>query len=245
LLAAKISPYRSILLDVEGTTSPISFVYGTLFPYARKRMGSFLQEHSSDPVVIAVFHELRNMNPSDVPAGAPRISGQDPIQESIDYLLWLMQQDRKTAPLKTLQGLIWEQGFEQGELQGEMFDDVPVCLLQWHKAGLRTAIYSSGSVLAQKMMFSHTAYGDLTNLISAYFDTGVGPKRQPQSYRRIVAELQVPADQVIFVSDVAEELEAARTAGLGTALSVRPGNQEQNGAAAYRTIHSLAELFNE
>jgi enolase-phosphatase E1 len=245
LLAAKASPYRSILLDVEGTTSPISFVYGTLFPYARKRMGSFLQEHSSDPAVIAVFHELRSMNPSDVPAGAPKISGQDLIPESTDYLLWLMQQDRKTAPLKTLQGLIWEQGFKQGELQGEMFDDVPVCLLQWHKAGLRTAIYSSGSVLAQKMMFLYTRYGDLTKLISAYFDTAVGPKRQPQSYQRIVAELQVPAEQVIFVSDVAEELEAARTAGLGTALSIRPGNQEQNGAAGYRAIHSLAELFSQ
>jgi enolase-phosphatase E1 len=249
LLAAKASPYRSILLDVEGTTSPISFVYGTLFPYARKRMGSFLQEHSSDPAVMAVFRELRSMNPSDVLAGAPKISeisgtsGQDLVRECTDYLLWLMQQDRKAAPLKTLQGLIWKQGFEQGELQGEMFDDVPVCLLQWHQAGLRTAIYSSGSVLAQKMMFSHTAHGDLTNLISAYFDTGVGPKRQPQSYTRIVSELQVPAEQVIFVSDVAEELEAARTAGLGTALSIRPGNQEQNGAAGYRAIHSLAELF--
>ncbi len=208
-------------------------------------MGSFLQEHSSDPAVIAALHELRSMNPNDVPAGAPGISGRNLIQESTDYLLWLMQQDRKTAPLKTLQGLIWEQGFKQGELQGEMFDDVPVCLLQWREAGLRTAIYSSGSVLAQKMMFLYTRYGDLTKLISAYFDTAVGPKRQPQSYQRIVAELQVPADQVIFVSDVAGELEAARTAGLGTALSIRPGNQEQNGAAGYRAIHSLAELFSQ
>jgi enolase-phosphatase E1 len=245
LLAAKASPYRSILLDVEGTTSPISFVYGTLFPYARKHMGSFLQEHSSDPAVIAVLHELRSMNPNDVLAGAPKIDGQNLIQEGTNYLLWLMLQDKKMAPLKTLQGLIWEQGFKRGELQSEMFDDVPVCLLQWHQSGLRTAIYSSGSVVAQKMMFSHTTYGDLTNLISAYFDTGVGPKKQAQSYKRIVVELQVPAGQIIFVSDIAEELEAARAAGLGTALSIRPGNHDQNGAASFRAIHSLAELFSQ
>ena len=243
LPAAETSPYRSILLDVEGTTSPISFVYETLFPHARKRLGPFLHEHSSDPAVTSVFQELRSANVSDVSAGAPAITSRDLIRESTDYLLWLMDHDRKTAPLKTLQGMIWERGFKQGELQSEIFADVPVCLVQWHKAGLKTAIYSSGSVLAQKMLFSHTPYGDLTNLISAYFDTAVGPKKQPLSYKRIARELQVPAEQVIFVSDIAEELEAARTAGLGTALSVRPGNQEQNGAAKYRIIHSLAELF--
>lgn len=231
------------MLDVEGTTSPISFVYETLFPYARKRLGSFLREHSSDPAVVSAIQELKSANSDDVPAGAPSTTGRDLIREATDYLLWLMDHDRKTAPLKVLQGLIWEQGFTQGELQSEVFADVPVCLRQWHQAGLHTAIYSSGSVLAQKMMFSHTPYGDLTNLISAYFDTGVGPKKQPQSYRRIAAELQVAAEQIIFVSDVAEELDAARTAGLGTALSVRPGNQDQNGAGSYRAIHSLAELF--
>jgi enolase-phosphatase E1 len=165
------------------------------------------------------------------------------LQEITDYLLWLMDHDSKAAPLKILQGLIWEQGFRQGELQSEIFPDVPVCLRQWYEAGLQTAIYSSGSVLAQKMMFRHTPYGDLTNLISGYFDTGVGPKKQPQSYQRIVADLQVAAQQVMFVSDITEELEAAHAAGLGTALSIRPGNQAQNGAAKYRAIHSLANLF--
>jgi enolase-phosphatase E1 len=243
LLATKASSFRSVLLDVEGTTSPISFVYGTLFPYARERLASFLHERLSDPTVNSVFQELRSANPNDVPLGAPAMTGRDLIREITDYLLWLMDRDRKTAPLKILQGLIWEQGFAQGKLQTEIFADVPVCLLQWHEAGLQTAIYSSGSVLAQKMMFTHTPYGDLTNLISGYFDTGVGPKRQPQSYKRIVAALQVTAEQVIFVSDIAEELEAARAAGLGTALSIRPGNQVQTGAAKYRAIHSLADLF--
>jgi enolase-phosphatase E1 len=243
LLATKTSPFRSILLDIEGTTSPISFVYETLFPYARKRLGWFLHEHSSNLAVASVLEELKNANPNDVPAGAPAITGQDQIKEMTDYLLWLMDHDSKIAPLKILQGLIWEQGFRQGELQSEIFPDVPICLRQWHEAGLRTAIYSSGSVLAQKMLFRHTPYGDMTNLISGYFDTGVGPKRQPQSYQRIVADLQVAAEQVMFVSDIAEELEAARTVGLGTALSIRPGNQAQNGAAKYRNIHSLADLF--
>lgn len=243
MFATKASPFRSVLLDIEGTTSPISFVYRTLFPYARKRLGPFLHEHSSNPAVKSVFEELKSANLNDVPAGAPAITGRDLFQEMTDYLLWLMDHDSKTAPLKTLQGLIWEQGYRQGELQSEVFPDVPVCLRQWHETGLRTAIYSSGSVLAQKMMFRYTPYGDLTNLISGYFDTGVGPKKQPQSYQRIIADLQVTAEQVMFVSDIAEELEAARTAGLGTALSIRPGNQAQNSAAKYRTIHSLADLF--
>jgi enolase-phosphatase E1 len=243
LFATKASAFRSVLLDIEGTTSPISFVYGTLFPYARKRLGSFLHEHSSNLAVTSVLEELKSANLNDAPAGAPAITGRDLFQEMTDYLLWLMDHDSKTAPLKILQGLIWEQGFRQGELQSEIFPDVPVCLRQWHEAGLRTAIYSSGSVLAQKMMFRHTPYGDLTNLISGYFDTGVGPKKQPQSYQRIIADLQVTAEQVMFVSDIAEELEAARTAGLGTVLSIRPGNQAQKSAAKYRTIHSLADLF--
>lgn len=242
-MVATNSPFRSVLLDVEGTTSPISFVYGTLFPYARERLGPFLKECSSDPTVTSSLRELRSANCTDVPAGAPAITGQDLIREATEYLLWLMDHDRKTPPLKALQGLIWERGFQHGELQSEVFADVPVCLLQWQQAGLRTAIYSSGSVLAQKMLFAHTPYGDLTKLISDYFDTAVGPKKQPQSYRRIVAELQVAAEQVVFVSDIAEELEAARTAGLCTALSIRPGNQAQNSAEKYRAIHSLTELF--
>ena len=140
-------------------------------------MGSFLREHSSDLVVESVFKELKDTNANDVPAGAPAITGRDVVQEMTDYLLWLMDHDSKTAPLKTLQGLVWEQGYTQGELKSELFPDVPVCLREWHEAGLQTAIYSSGSVLAQKMLFRHTPYGDLTNLISNYFDTGVGPKR--------------------------------------------------------------------
>jgi enolase-phosphatase E1 len=243
MLATKASPFRSVLLDIEGTTSPISFVYETLFPYAREHLGSFLHEHSSDPAVTSIFEELKSANLNDVPEGAPPITGRDLLQEITDYLVWLMDRDRKTAPLKALQGLIWEQGFSQGELQSEIFADVPACLHQWHEAGLQIAIYSSGSVLAQKMVFRYTPYGDLTNLISGYFDTGFGPKKQPQSYQRIVADLQVAAEQVMFVSDIAEELEAARTAGLGTALSIRPGNQAQDGVAEYQTIHSLADLF--
>ena len=237
------SPFRNVLLDVEGTTSPISFVYGTLFPYAREHLGPFLDEHSSDPAVCSLFQELKSTNLNDIPAGAPAITGRDSIREITDYLLWLMDLDRKTPPLKSLQGLIWGQGFARGELQSEVFSDVPVCLRQWQEEGLRTAIYSSGSVLAQKMVFTYTPYGDLTNLISGYFDTAVGAKKQPESYKRIAAELHATAEQIIFVSDVAEELEAAGAAGLGTALSVRPGNSPQANASKYRAIHSLADLF--
>ena len=232
-----------ILLDVEGTTTPINFVYGTLFPYARLHIREFLRLHQSNPVVIDALQQLRTDNGADVPSGAPAMTGRQLIQEASDYLLWLMDRDRKSSPLKVIQGLIWQQGFESAELQSEMFSDVPECLRRWHEDGRRIAIYSSGSVLAQKMLFAHTQYGDLTRYIDGYFDTQVGAKRDPRSYKQILAELKQSGNQCLFISDVTEELEAAACAGFETALSVRPRNTLQAEAAKYRVIHSFHELF--
>jgi enolase-phosphatase E1 len=243
LTAPGASSFRCVLLDVEGTTTPISFVYGTLFPYARAHLSSFLSERRADPAVASAVRELTRSNAADLPAGAPAITNQDMVREISDYAIWLMDQDRKSPPLKLLQGLIWERGFAQGEIQSELFEDVPGSLLQWREAGLQTAIYSSGSVLAQRLVFTCTPFGDLTSFITRYFDTGAGLKRDCRSYQYIAAELRVPAGQIIFVSDIAEELEAARAAGLSTALSIRPGNQPQSNAQKYRAIASLTELF--
>lgn len=237
-----INPNHVVLLDVEGTTSPINFVYETLFPYARKHVAHFLQEHQSDSEIVSLLSQLKDENKSDVAAGAPEMTGRALVQESTRYLLWVMDRNRKSTSLKTVQGLIWREGFARGEIQSEVFDDVPICFRRWQEKGLRIAIYSSGSILAQKLVFGHTKYGDLTSLIDAYFDTRVGSKKEAGSYKCIIEELKALPYDTVFVSDVTEELQAARATGLDTVLSVRPGNVVQGDAAEYRRIHSLCEL---
>jgi len=159
--------------------------------------------------------------------------------ESIgDYAVWLMDQDRKTTPLKTLQGWIWENGYETGELRPQLFADVPPAFARWRAAGRDICIYSSGSVLAQKLLFSHTEAGDLTRFIRDYFDTHVGAKREAASYKRIAASLDCPAASVVFVSDVVAELDAARKAGFATRLCIRPGNPPQP-PSAHEMIRSF------
>jgi enolase-phosphatase E1 len=239
----KTNPIEVVVLDIEGTTSPLDFVYGTLFPFARQHIPGFLKEHQASPEIASLLQELKRENNVDVAAGAPPMAEEKYLKTSISYLLWLMDHDRKSGPLKTLQGFVWRQGYALGELKGNVFDDVPGCLRQWCDDGLRTAIYSSGSVLAQKMLFAHTAHGDLTQFIDRYFDTRVGPKTDLRSYQAIVNELYVKPGRTLFVSDVTEELEAARSAGLTTVLSVRPGNADPRKREQYRQVQSLAEIF--
>lgn len=202
-----------LLLDIEGTTTPLSFVHDVLFPYARARLGEFLAAPANAALVDALLRE-RNMERSP----------DAPLTSVLSYAGWLMDLDRKSPALKTIQGLIWERGYRTGALVSDVFPDVPHALARWHAAGHAMAIYSSGSALAQRLLFAHTPYGDLTPLLSHFFDTRVGPKRDPGSYRSILAELGTPADGALFVSDIVEELDAARSEGLYTALSVRPGN---------------------
>jgi enolase-phosphatase E1 len=236
---------NTILLDIEGTTSPITFTYKVLFPYARNHIKQYLQDHRTNREVRGALQVLKNENAADIPNGAPCINDateQEFLESASSYCLWLMSCDRKSAPLKSLQGLVWEQGFLKSELRGEVFADVVDAFARWQIEGRRIAIYSSGSVLAQNLLFRHTQWGDLTSYISFYFDTRVGAKRQIESYRRIAAELRCEANAILFISDVTEELDAARQAGLHTVLSLRPNNSSISNNAEYQMVRSFNEL---
>ena len=238
---------RSVLLDIEGTTTPIAFVYDVLFPYARANLDRFLSERIGADDVRAAMQRLRVEWQDDVAAGRKppdyRDGAAGPDAASVSaYLRWLMDQDRKSPGLKDLQGRIWEAGYRSGVLHGEVFDDVPPAFETWTRARIDIAIYSSGSVLAQRLLFGTTRFGDLTKSIAAFFDTGVGPKTSAGSYQAIADALgRRPAD-ILFVSDVGAELAAARKAGSQPALSIRPGNPAQQVDADIPLVYSFDEI---
>lgn len=235
------SPISVVLLDIEGTTTPIDFVYEVLFPYARARVAEFLSSHRSE--VAEDIEELQRENAEDVARGLnPPAIKSDKVEELATYVHWLMDQDRKTTALKSLQGKIWEAGYLAGELHSQVFEDVPRAFKRWQEQGRRICIYSSGSVLAQKLLFANTEGGDLTPFISGYFDTNIGPKKDAGSYHRIAGAFELKPPTIVFVSDVTAELEAAASAGLETLLCVRPGNHPQTGASGYRQVHSFDEI---
>jgi enolase-phosphatase E1 len=217
----------SILLDIEGTTTPVSYVFGVLFPFARQHLETFLATHALDPDVQADLYKISQEFAQEQSLGLDPWSPSDP-RSAIPYLLALMDCDRKSTGLKSLQGKIWDQGYQSGSLQSQVFADVPHALEVWHQGGKRVFIFSSGSVQAQVLIFRHSQEGDLTPWIHGYFDTQVGAKRVTKSYQTIVAELGETPSQVLFVSDVVEELQAAQTAGLQTCFSLRPGNATTN-----------------
>jgi enolase-phosphatase E1 len=223
-----------ILLDIEGTTTPIRFVYEVLFPYARDRMRGYLDEHASDPEIAEAIDDL-------LLEGGIAGSGNVCADAAADIALALMDADSKSATLKRVQGLIWRDGYASGALHGDVFDDVPLAIDAWRATGRSVAIYSSGSVLAQKLLFGSTRFGDLTRSMSAFFDTAVGPKRSADSYRAIGQSLDRPTSAILFVSDVVAELDAARDAGCHGALAVRPGNHPQP-QSTYPTIRSFDDI---
>jgi enolase-phosphatase E1 len=233
--------WSGVVLDIEGTTTPIAFVHQILFPYARQRLQPFLSVASPEPAVGEALTQLRAEHAADERAGAgpPAWAPGGPPVRAVPYLEWLMDRDRKSPGLKALQGLIWEQGYRLGELRGLVFEDVGPALRAWHAAGKIIAIYSSGSVLAQRRLFETTADGDLTTLIRGFFDTGVGAKGDPTSYARIAGTLGVAAHRLLFISDVTAELAAARAAGYQVRLSIRPGNPPQPAAGEYVAVRLL------
>jgi enolase-phosphatase E1 len=219
---------KAIVTDIEGTTSSIEFVHQTLFPYAKTHLRRFLREQAGDARVQALIDDVE------------AIVGWDlSIDEAADTLEQWIAEDRKVTPLKTLQGMIWKQGYESGELKGHVYEDTPEFLRRWHASGLKLYVYSSGSVEAQQLIFGHTHYGDLTPLFSGYFDTRIGGKREPASYREIVKQLGLTATEVLFLSDVGEELDAARTAGLHTVQLIRDNK------AVRAATHAQAVTFAE
>jgi enolase-phosphatase E1 len=214
--ALRAAGIRVVVLDIEGTTTPIAFVHDVLFPYARGRVAQYLADASPrDTEIAQILDGLSDEHARDV------ARGEHPPAPPTAYALWLMDRDRKSGPLKTLQGKIWEQGYATGELKGDVYPDVPPALAEWTAAGVRVGIFSSGSVLAQKLLFSTTPAGDLTKFLTWYFDTAVGSKHQPDSYRAIAKAIGVPATEILFISDSEPELTAARSAGMHTQLSVR------------------------
>lgn len=237
---------RGVVLDIEGTTTPIAFVSEILFPFARAELRQFLETDLESEEVREVVRLLRAEHADDVARGeSPPALHDSPrdaaIASTAAYAEWLMDRDRKSPGLKLLQGLVWERGYDAGLIQGEVFADVPPALARWRAEGLDVAIYSSGSVLAQRLIFATTAAGDLTEFIEHFFDTTVGPKRSPDSYRRIAAEMEVQPDELMFASDVVLELEAARAAGLQVVLCVRPGNPPVS-TDGWVVVRSLSEL---
>lgn len=219
---------RAILTDIEGTTTSVSFVFEVLFPYARARMREFIAGHANDPAVreqlAAVSREI-GRNLSDAQAA--------------ELLIGWIDEDRKVTPLKALQGMIWEDGYRRGDFTGHVYPDAVQRLRAWHQAGIRLYVYSSGSVQAQQLIFGHSDAGDLTPLFSGYFDTRIGGKREATSYRAIAGEIGLPPDEILFLSDVKDELDAARAAGMETTWLVRGGRPMPSAG------HAQAENFDK
>src|SRR6185503_6934045 len=224
---------RGILLDIEGTTTPIAFVHEVLFSYARSHARDFVKHHEDE--VRADIALLREEHTADVN------NNLQPPESIPDYIDWLIDRDRKSTGLKSLQGKIWRQGYLEGTLKSQVFADVAPAFERWRGAGLKISIFSSGSVLAQQLLFAHTDAGDLTKFIDDYFDTNVGKKGEAESYRKIATAMNLKPGEILFISDVVAELEAAKEAGMKTLLSIRPGNSPQEWPQAIRSFDEVSQ----
>ncbi|KAH1032713.1 hypothetical protein J1N35_044887 [Gossypium stocksii] len=248
----KLQPYpRCVVLDIEGTTTPISFVTDVLFPYARDNVGRHLSATYDSAETQDDIKLLRSQVEDDLKQGvlgAVPIPSEDAGKEKViaslvAHVEAMIKADRKITALKQLQGHIWRTGFENNELEGVVFDDVPEALEKWHALGIKVYIYSSGSRLAQRLIFGNTNYGDLRKYLSGFFDTAVGYKRETRSYVEITESLGVdkPSD-ILFVTDVYQEATAAKAAGLEVVISIRPGNVPLPENHGFKTINSFLEI---
>ena len=220
---------KAILTDIEGTTSSIDFVHQTLFPYARKHLRRFLAAHANEAAVRRELAEVAHAEGRELtPDAAATV-----LEKWID-------EDRKATPLKALQGMVWRQGYESGELKGHVYPDTPDFLRKWHGRGLKLYVYSSGSVEAQKLIFGHTEHGDLTPLFSGYFDTRVGGKREAASYKTILRDTGLSGPDMLFLSDVGDELDAARAAGMKTCQLLR--DDKARPAPAHPQARTFADV---
>jgi enolase-phosphatase E1 len=223
---------RAVLVDIEGTTSTIAFVHDVLFPYADEHLDAYVTAHREDPEVSQAMLE------------AARLADEEPDVDDATVLAHLhawIAEDRKATPLKTLQGLIWAEGYARTGLRGHVYPDAAAGLRRWHAAGLKLYVYSSGSVEAQRVLFGNSDHGDLTALFSGYFDTTTGPKREARSYEAIARAIGLAPRDVLFLSDVDAELDAARTAGMQTIRLLRPADTPRGAT----TTHPNATSFDE
>ena len=235
-LSAKI-----ILLDIEGTTSSIDFVHKSMFPFARERTDAFVRENW-DSEVLNDCIDLLAKDLDHETAQSWLGSTADPQQTVIDAVIGMIDGDVKATGLKQLQGIIWKDGFHSGELVAHLYDDTAPAMKRWKEAGLDLRIYSSGSIAAQKLFFGHSVAGNMLDLFSAHYDTTTGPKKEPASYEKIVADCGVAAESIVFVSDVPTELDAAASAGMQTVLSLRPENPSVENTTKHNAIESFEEL---
>ena len=238
---------RVILLDIEGTTTPIDFVTKILFPYASRKIDSFLREKSQDQAVRTLITELRTQQGEDAKRGLHPPDWKQEEQEAeissaTAYCRWLIERDSKCTPLKALQGMIWQAGYASGELRGQVYPDVPRAFERWRQQKREIAIYSSGSVLAQRLLFQTTTFGDLTVFIRDYFDTHTGAKLEPASYKKIADSLGRLPGEMLFISDAMKEVQAARAVGMYSLLCDR-AKPSVAPAAAAEVIHSFDEVL--
>lgn len=223
-----LSNIRAIVTDIEGTTTDIAFVHEVLFPYARQALPEFVQQHQADAAVAAELVAVRAVM-------------QEPdasLDAVVAQLLHWIDTDQKVTPLKTLQGMVWIQGYQTGDFTAHLYPDVAPALQRWAAEGKALYVYSSGSVQAQKLLFAHTPAGDLTSLFQGYFDTQIGHKREVASYAHIVSHIGQPAETILFLSDIVEELDAAREAGMHSVQLVRPGTRAN-------TVHPWVTDFSQ
>ena len=221
-------PIKAILTDIEGTTSAVSFVFDVLFPYAAKHLPDFVRQNAGRNDVAEQLASVRR------DSNAPDAD----VERVIEILLGWIAEDRKATPLKALQGMVWEQGYQAGQLKGHVYPDAVEALKHWHQQGYQLFVYSSGSIQAQRLIFGCSQAGDLTPLFSGYFDTTSGPKREAQSYTNITQAIGLEASQILFLSDIVEELDAARRAGMATCGLAREGGE----LAGHVTVDSFARI---
>lgn len=202
---------KVVVTDIEGTTSSVAFVKNVLFPYARRHMASFVRANLDRPDVTTLLKETRTL------ADQPGLDTEGVIRILIDWI----DQDRKVSPLKELQGIMWANGYLAGDYRAHVYADAVDALRRWHAMGIMLYAYSSGSVAAQKLFFAYSEAGDLTPLFSGYFDTRVGPKRDAASYLAIARRVGAAPADIVFLSDVVDELDEAKAAGLITVLVCR------------------------
>jgi enolase-phosphatase E1 len=217
-----------LLLDIEGTTCPVDYVSGTLFPYAAKALEEFLRTHGQEPGVVTLIDQIRKAWDED-PHEEARVLHEQHAREGspcTPYILWLIREDRKLTPLKSLQGKIWNLGYKTGDLRAPLFDDISPALHRIKQQGVTLCSYSSGSIEAQRLLYQYSNAGDLTPLFSHWFDTTTGPKGEASSYATISDALNTDPPLITFISDAKAELQAAKASGMNCIFSERPGNPE-------------------
>lgn len=238
---------KHLLLDIEGTTTPISFVYEILFPFAKEHLRDFLAKNGEQEDVVETIKmldsdaQIDEQNDLETPRLRPAASNLEQAADAADIAECLMSRDRKATGLKRLQGQVWKSGYESGAIEGQLYADVAAWIRRWNEQGLPVSIYSSGSIEAQKLLFRYSQAGDLTPCLSRYFDTTTGSKKRSESYQRIARELELKPGEITFCTDVLDEARAANAAGMNVLVSVRPGNPDLE-SHPFHEIRSFAEL---